>query len=279
MHQRKTIVGMAVFLAAFLVSVFAVAHVRSDSSQQSAENLYQAALLKIEAEGDLSGAIKLFQSLIVKFPDKRDVAAKALLQIGMCHEKLGSQEALKAYQRLIADYPGQKEEVALAKERLAGLVKIAAPAPRKPIFRKIRTPFSIPQWSGSRLSPDGKILAFGSGNAIWTVPIPGRVDPNLAGEPKELPGAADVLGDGLSWSGDGKWIAFSRAYFHVGATRINFRSEGAYIDVIPSSGGEPKRIPVPKWVATKGDTSRRLSLSPDGKTVAFDSAGRSMSPS
>ena len=274
MHQRKTIVGMAVFLAAFLVSVFAVAHVRSDSSQQSAENLYQAALLKIEAEGDLSGAIKLFQSLIVKFPDKRDVAAKALLQIGMCHEKLGSQEALKAYQRLIADYPGQKEEVALAKERLAGLVKIAAPAPRKPIFRKIRTPFSIPQWSGSRLSPDGKILAFGSGNAIWTVPIPGRVDPNLAGEPKELPGAADVLGDGLSWSGDGKWIAFSRAYYHVGATRINFRSEGAYIDVIPSSGGEPKRISVPQWVATKGDTSRRLSLSPDGKTVAFDSGGQ-----
>jgi Tol biopolymer transport system component len=242
--------------------------------QQTAGELFEKALYVEEGQGDLQKAIGLYQDIVKRFPESREVAAKALLHIGMCHEKLGSQEALKAYQRLIADYPGQKEEVALAKERLAGLVKIAAPAPRKPIFRRIRTPFSIPFWSGSRLSPDGKILAFGSQNLIWTVPIPGRVDPDLAGEPKELPGAADVLGDGLSWSGDGKWIAFSRAYFHVGATRILFRPEGAYIDVIPSSGGEPKRIPVPQWVATKGDTQRRLSLSPDGKTVAFDSGGQ-----
>ncbi|MBM3285656.1 MAG: hypothetical protein FJY81_07260, partial [Candidatus Aminicenantes bacterium] len=34
------------------------------------------------------------------------------------------------------------------------------------------------------------------------------------------------------------------------------------------------RIPVPQWVATKGDTERRLSLSPDAKTVAFDSGGQ-----
>jgi Tol biopolymer transport system component len=277
MSQRKTIGWMAVLLAAFMVSAFAGAFVHSDPSQQSAEELYQTALLKKEAEGDLSGAIKLFQGIIVKFPDKKDFAAKALLQIGLCYEKLGNQEALKAYQRLIADYPGQKEEVALAKERLAGLAKITEPAPRKPNFRKIRTPFSIPQWSGSRLSPDGKTLAFGSGNAIWTVPISGRVDPDLAGEPKELRGATDVLGDGLSWSGDGRWIAFSRAYsrdLRGGGTRINFRPEGAHIDVIPSSGGEPKRISVPQWVATKGDTQRRLSLSPNGKTVAFDSGGQ-----
>ena len=277
MSQRKTMSWMAVLLAAFIVSAFAVDFASFDPSQQSVEELYQAALLKKEAEGDLSGAIKLFQGIIVKFPDKKDVAAKALLQIGMCHEKLGSQEALKAYQRLIADYPGQKEEVALAKERLAGLVKITETALRKPNFRKIRTPFNIPEWSGSRLSPDGKTLAFGSGSAIWTVPISGRVDPDLAGEPKELRGATDVLGDGLSWSGDGHWIAFSRAYsrdLRGGGTRINFRPEGAHIDVIPSSGGEPKRIPIPQWVATKGDTSRRLSLSPDGKSVAFDSGSQ-----
>jgi Tol biopolymer transport system component len=249
----------------------------SGSLQQSAEQHYQSGIYKEDVEGNLEEAIAIFQKIIKEFPQNDPVAAKALFHMGLCYEKLGNEEARKAYQRLIADYPGQKEEVALAKERLAGLVKIAAPAPRKPIFRKIRTPFSIPQWSGSRLSPDGNILAFGSQNLIWTVPMPGRVDPGLAGEPKELTGAADVLGDGLSWSGDGKWIAFSRAYsrdLRGGGTRINFRSEGAHIDVIPSSGGEPKRIPVPQWVATKGDTSCRLSLSPDGKTVVFDSGGQ-----
>jgi len=274
MSQRKTMSWMAVLLAAFLVSVFATAKVQSNSSQQSAEDLYQAALLKKEAEGDLSGAIKLFQGIIVKFPDKKDVAAKALLQIGMCHEKLGNQEALKAYQRLIADYPGQKEEVALAKERLAGLAKITEPAPRKPIFRKIRTPFGIPDWSGGGLSPDGKMLAFGSQNFIWTVPIPGNVDPDLAGEPNKLPGTVGALGQGLIWSGDGRWIAFSRAFHLAGGGTIKFNPEESYVDVISSSGGEPRRIAIPQWVANLGATYRELGLSPDGKTVAFDSTGQ-----
>lgn len=241
---------------------------------QSAEQLYQSGIYKEDVEGKLEEAIAIYQEIIRKYPQNNPVAAKALFHLGLCYEKVGNQEAQKAYQRLIADYPGQKEEVALARQRLAELTKMAGPALQKPNFRRIRTPFGIPQWSGSLLSPDGKTLAFGSGNAIWTVAMPGKVDPGLAGEPKELPGAADVLGDGLSWSGDGRWIAFSRAYMHVGATRINFRPEGAHIDVIPSAGGEPKRIPVPQWVATKGDTQRQLSLSPDGKTVLFDSGGQ-----
>jgi Tol biopolymer transport system component len=261
----------------FIVFIAAGVFMSSSSIQQSAEQLYQSGIYKEDVEGKLEEAIAIYGEIIKTYPQNNPVAAKALFHMGLCYEKLGNQEAQKAYQRLITDYPGQKEEVALAKERLAKLMKIAAPASRKPNFRKIRTPFSIPEWSGSRLSPDGKMLAFGSGNAIWTVPIPGRVDPDLAGEPKELAGVTDVLGDGLSWSGDGMWIAFSRAYtrdLRGGGTRIHFRPEGAHIDVIPASGGEPKRIPVPQWVATKGDTQRRLSLSPDGKTVAFDSGGQ-----
>ncbi len=264
-----------IFVSVVLVSIGVF--MASGSVQQSAEQLYQSGIYKEDVEGKLDEAIAIYQEIIKKYPHNNPVAAKALFHMGLCYEKLGNQEAQKAYQRLIDDYPGQKEEVALAKERLDKLMKIAAPALAKPTFRKIRTPFSIPEWSGARLSPDGKMLAFGSGNAIWTVPIPGNVDPDLAGEPKELPGAADVLGDGLSWSSDGKWIAFGRAYtreLRGGGTRIIFRPEGAHIDVIPSSGGEPKRIPVPQWVATKGDTQRQLSLSPDGKTVAFDSGGQ-----
>jgi Tol biopolymer transport system component len=264
MKSKVFVLGALVAVAAFVSSGFV---------QQSAEQLYQSGLYKEDVEGKLEEAIAVYQEIIKIHPQNSPVAAKALFHMGLCYEKLGNQEAQKAYERLIADYPGQKEEVALARERLDKLVKIAAPPSRKPTFRKIRTPFSIPEWSGARLSPDGKTLAFGSANAIWTVPIPGRVDPDLAGEPKELPGAADVLGDGLSWSGDGKWIAFSRAYtrnLRGGGTRISFRPEGAYIDVIPSSGGEPKRIQVPQWVTSKGRTSGQLSLSPDGKSVAFD---------
>ncbi|MFZ3135885.1 MAG: tetratricopeptide repeat protein [Thermodesulfovibrionales bacterium] len=242
--------------------------------QQTAGELFEKALYVEEGQGDLQKAIGLYQDIVKRFPENREIAAKALLHIGLCHEKLGSLEAQKAYQRLIADYPGQKEEVALAKERLAGLAKITEPAPRKPNFRKIRTPFSIPRYSGGCLSPDGKRLAFGSQNFIWTVPIQGKVDPDLAGEPNKLPGTAGTLGQGLTWSGDGQWIAFSRAFHQVGGGEIKFNPEEAYIDVISSSGGEPRRIAIPQWVASLGATFRELGLSPDGKTAAFDSGGQ-----
>ena len=244
--------------------------------QENPRTLYERARLLDEGNQNLPEAIRLYGQVADSGKEQPALAARALVQMGRCQERLGQAEARKAYQRVLDEYPQQLEAVKLARERLAVLSQRAGDA-GKPTFRKIRTPFTIPQWSGAGLSPDGKTLAFGAGNVIWTVPIPGNVDPDLAGEPKELPGAMDVLGDGLSWSRDGKRIAFSRAYTYDlrgGGTRINFRPEGAHIDVIPSSGGESKRIPVPQWVATKGDTDRRLSLSPDGKTVAFDSGGQ-----
>jgi Tol biopolymer transport system component len=242
--------------------------------QQSAEQLYQSGIYKEDVEGKLEEAIAIYQEIIKKYPQNNPVAAKALFHMGLCYEKVGNQEAQKAYQRLIADYPGQKEEVALAKGRLAELTKMAGPAPQKPNFRKIRTPFGFSQWSGGGLSPDGKMLAFGSQNFIWTVPVPGKVGPGLAGEPNKLPGTVGTLGQGLTWSGDGHWIAFSRAFYLAGGGTIKFNPEEAYINVVSSSGGEPRRIAIPQWVASLGATFRELGLSPDGKTVAFDSGGQ-----
>lgn len=273
MNKKKNFIMVILLLAgvSFLFS--------SLIQQETARELFERALYHEETKGELEKAIEVYSRIVKEFPDERATAAKALLHIGLCYEKLGNKEAQKAYQRLIEEYPGQRQEVSLARERLATLAGIAEQVSRKPTFRKIQTPFKIPVWSGAQLSPDGKTLAFGSGSAIWTVPIPGRVDPNLAGEPRELEGAADVLGVGLSWSGDGRWIAFSRVYKRGEKTRILFRPEGAHIDIIPSAGGVAKRIQIPQWVATKGATFRRLSLSPDGRTVAFDAGGQIYSAS
>ena len=242
--------------------------------------LFEKAKYTMETKADLKEAIDLFESIIKNYPGETAYVAKSLLYQGLCYEKLGNQEAVKKYQFLVKNYPGQKQEVAIARERISKLL----PAEKElnnisltPTFTKIQTPFHIPQWSGSCLSPDGKTLAFGSGNNVWTVPVPGKVDPGLAGEPTKLEGASNVLGEGLTWSGNGRFIAFSRVYtrdLRGGSTRIKFNPDGAYIDIIPSSGGEPKRIPVPQWVDNKGDTQRQLSLSPDGRLVAFDSGGQ-----
>ena len=123
MNRTKVFLGVMGLALAFLVSALAAGNFASRHSQQSAEDLYQAALLKKEAEGDLNGAIKLFQDILTRFPDKRDIAAKSQLQIGFCYEKLGMQEAQKAFEAVVKNYPGQAEEVKIAKEKLVLLRK------------------------------------------------------------------------------------------------------------------------------------------------------------
>ena len=93
----------------------------SGAGQQSAEQLYKSGLYEEEVGGDLHKAIRTYQDLLKRFPDNRKIAAKAQLQIGMCHEKLGNAEARTAYERLVRDYADQAEIVAQARVRLAAL--------------------------------------------------------------------------------------------------------------------------------------------------------------
>jgi len=93
----------------------------SACAQQSAGVLLQSGLYKEDVNGDLEAAIAIYERVLKEFPKDRPVAAKALLHIGSCYEKLGKQEAQKAYQRLIKEFADQPEPVAQARARLAAL--------------------------------------------------------------------------------------------------------------------------------------------------------------
>ena len=54
--------------------------------QQTAEELYQAALYQEEVKGDLEGAIGLYQRILNEQSSNRVVSAKAQLHIGICYE-------------------------------------------------------------------------------------------------------------------------------------------------------------------------------------------------
>jgi len=219
--------------------------------------LLRTAMEKEEVDGNLQGAIELYRQIIAKYGGDYAVAAKAQLRIGMCMEKLGLREAQNAYQKVIENYPRQHEEVNAAKERISQLARVLVTAPGKPSFRKIQIPANP---GNGVLSPDGKRLAFASEGSIWVVPIPGKVDPNIAGIPVRLtePIGATNSGNTLAWSGDGKWIAFN--------TSRSTPTDSNSIFVVPSAGGEVKEIAI-QPVGNAGN--RRLSLSPDGKTLAF----------
>jgi Tol biopolymer transport system component len=125
-------------------------------------------------------------------------------------------------------------------------------------FRKIW----IPTKPGNGvLSPDGERLAFVSEGSVWVIPVHGKVSSDIAGEPVRLTepmGAWDVMSF-LAWSSDGKWIAFN----------VSDEKEDA-IYVVRSSGGVPKKVPVEPRLRNSG-YNYRLSLSPDGKVLAFSS--------
>lgn len=88
---------------------------------QQAEKLFQQGMMKEEAEGNLTQAIEIYSKLIDDSTVDRSIRANALFHIGICHEKLGEDNALNAYQKIISEYSDQKDIVFLAQKKLQSL--------------------------------------------------------------------------------------------------------------------------------------------------------------
>jgi Tol biopolymer transport system component/outer membrane protein assembly factor BamD (BamD/ComL family) len=88
---------------------------------QSAEEILPKAMQLQEVKGELEEALILYQSILDEYPENREICAKAMLNMGICYEKLGSEQARQAYRNVINKYAGQEEEVALAIERISHL--------------------------------------------------------------------------------------------------------------------------------------------------------------
>lgn len=234
---------------------------------QSGQDLFQQALVKEQAAGDLNAAIVIYQRIVRDFASDRALVAKALVQLGQCYEKLGSTEARKAYQRVVTEYADQPDQLTLARARLAAIAAASTPAPERPRFRKVGFPFMLPtqnMFFGAALSPDGKSMALGRQGALLVVPVEGGVGPETTGEPRIVAPAKGL--SAIAWSADGNWIAFGG---------------GQNMYAVSSRGGEPRPVAYgPPAGDAKSPRYRggRLSLSPDGKVLAFSSVGEDGSP-
>ncbi len=173
------------------------------AQQNKAEQLYQQALYEMEGKGDYSKAIESFNLVMTKFPKEKVTAAKALLNIGRCYEKLGKSEALKAYERIIREFKDQKQIVAEARARLAVLKQpeeISGPTTRRILVdaNKIGDVLTADgKYIGSLDRNTGDILQFeiSSGD---TTRITNRGPAHETGDVYELP----------AYSRNGKQIAY-----------------------------------------------------------------------
>ena len=281
-------------------------------STQSAYDLFQKALAKERGEGNLEEAISLYQKVVDETKDE-SLAAKAQFRIGICYEKLGKEkakQAQEAFQKVISDYPGQRDIVKMAQEKLSNLVQAQSFVEQGDRGKNLRL-----VWKESDVdvleemgvpSPDGRYISYtdwDTGNlAVYEISTQKKW--SLTGkknwEDKSWPENSRWSPDGKKiaygwWNNDGKndlriigldgskpriltdsypWIIlsdWSPDGKHILAV-IHTESD-CLVSLVSVADGSIKTIKKRKW------SDGKMIFSPDGKYIAFNFLSREGSDS
>jgi Tol biopolymer transport system component len=265
---------------------------------QTGEELYQKAVQLETVKGELEQAIGVYKSIVSKYPDNQPLAAKSLLRMGRCYEKLGKDEAKKAYERIIEEYASQPDVVAEARARLAALssstVAGASPAARLLFSNKDSSSARISSPGLIAPSPDGRRVAFlhkhAEERAVWVR------DLETGDEEQVVAGQPPVEYSSVLWSPDGKRLAIRQDNSETkssiiktvdvishevalvpkldakGLRLLDWSRDGRYL-LCSREGNMLKLVTVKDGSMTQVSDSnwigQRASFSPDGRFVAF----------
>ncbi len=263
-------------------------------AQQTSADIFQKALAKEKAEGNLEDAIALYQKVVEKGEDEA-LAAQAQLHVGMCYEKLGLEKAREAYEKVIARFPNQSDSVRAAREKLARLRKTTAVEKDDGTFRMRLVTSDIgpmygavspdgktlavmdPQSMGlsfrdietgqtrrltnskgmfllGRWSPDGKMLAYAVLNNDYRVEF--RLVGTDGSEPRTMLQDKDYEAGPMAWSRDSRFILGFRQKNKTGYELFVMSVADGSFQVLKTS--------------TKAVPSWNMGFSPDGKYIVYD---------
>jgi Tol biopolymer transport system component len=221
------------------------------AAAQTGNDLFQQALVKERADGDVRGAIQLYERIVREFARDRALAARALVQAGRCYERLGNQNAQRAYRRVVQQYPDQADMVQEARARLTALGAGPAAAGSRTAsggvtLREIKFDGLDTPWV--HLSPDGAKVVY-----VHTRGAPPRnsirVRTLASGEEVSLMDTVGLYAD-FQWSPDGSQIAYGTA--------------SRELIVIGAAGGPPRVV----WTSpVAGAMVTPLDWSPDGGRI------------
>jgi len=112
---------MSRILSILLICMSLVTFVTGQDSEP--EKLLNNAIYEEEVNGNLEGAIGLYEEIVNNYPGYRSVVAEALFRNGLANEKLGNLKARQYYEQVINNYSDQPEMVRLASARLNQILK------------------------------------------------------------------------------------------------------------------------------------------------------------
>ena len=131
---------------------------------QAPEVQLRAAQQKETVEGDLSAAIAMYRKIADDRTTPPDVAARALVRLGRCYQRLGSTEARKAYERVLAQFSTQTAAAAEAKQLLASIQSNgAAKTEDGLVVRKLQA--GVREFYSVTITGDGKYMSAPRGGA------------------------------------------------------------------------------------------------------------------
>jgi Tol biopolymer transport system component len=269
------------------------------AAQSRSEVALRAAIETETVKGDLKSAIAQYEALS-KNTD-RAVAAKALLRLAGCYEKLGQTDAARVYARVIDQFRDQPNEAADAGRRLAAAragssadtvsaTRIVSKhddrvygstvsrdgryiawtvGQRVEVLdlitgedrRLIRLPTGNP--TSALISPDGRLVAYEVSGRVRIIGTDGTGDRDLMGD---RPGSGPPP-TALDWSADSKQLlmAFNGPAAGRGAAQARPRpSEMRLISIADASTA--RTFPV-AWAVAEAR------LSPDSRSIVFEKAG------
>jgi Tol biopolymer transport system component len=208
-------------------------------AQPSSDVRLKAAQQKEEVEGDLTGAIELYDTLARS--SDRPIAASALLRMAGCYQKLGDGKARQIYDRLVRDYADQRDIVTVARTRLDALARLEQATASPGLQASVR---SLPQVDHDnmilRLSRDGTKELFinrDTGYNLAFYDFATAQSKKLTAFPRPDPKIAIGSVYDAAWSQDGRRVAYTWTDFHpdsvselrvmtlTGETRVIFRNE------------------------------------------------------
>jgi Tol biopolymer transport system component len=100
----------------------------SAAPAQSPDVQLRAAQQKEMVEGDLPGAIAMYRKIADDRSAPAEIAARALIRLGRCYQRMGSTEARKAFERVLNQFGAQTSAVAEAKQLLAAMPHSGVPS-------------------------------------------------------------------------------------------------------------------------------------------------------